>query len=353
MDSFDNSKIIRTKNFLYTKFTDTNNIVTKKYFGIPFRYARGEYYRDFVYFLNYLKPCLNINTDEILRDFEKKSNKSKTSAKEYLKDLDKMKKIVEGINPSELPKADGDLRNFQMEELNFAKTLIQDIEKETNIKPFMDDGTLLGAVRHKGFIPWDDDLDFSVMRKDYIKLEEYFKKKYRWIDTYDMTNSHFSKKIRQILEKYPNEIICLKKPTAMKCYILKSGKVLACDFFALDYYSDEHNATTIQKYVNSIKSQFCGLKTIGDYFDLYKKLTENNKNIVEESNTIQVGMDNFDFHEYSIKGIRRKEDIFPLRKMTFEDTEFYAPNNPDEYLKTIYNFYNKIPADVHFAKHKE
>ena len=39
-----------------------------------------------------------------------------------------------------------------------------------NVKYFMIAGTLLGAVRHKGFIPWDDDMDFAIMRKDFSKF---------------------------------------------------------------------------------------------------------------------------------------------------------------------------------------
>lgn len=56
-------------------------------------------------------------------------------------------------------------------QMNLARQLL-DVCKKHNLKIWAAGGTLLGAVRHKGFIPWDDDMDFCMMREDFNKLNE-------------------------------------------------------------------------------------------------------------------------------------------------------------------------------------
>lgn len=61
------------------------------------------------------------------------------------------------------------LRKVQLAQLEIFKQ-VQKIAKKHGITVFLAYGTLLGAVRHKGFIPWDDDLDLFVLRHEYDRL---------------------------------------------------------------------------------------------------------------------------------------------------------------------------------------
>lgn len=64
-------------------------------------------------------------------------------------------------------------RDIQLKTLDIL-LVVDKIAKELNLKYVLAWGTLIGAIRHKGFIPWDDDLDIMMPRKDYDKLQEYF-----------------------------------------------------------------------------------------------------------------------------------------------------------------------------------
>lgn len=66
-----------------------------------------------------------------------------------------------------------ELRQKQMEVLDYVSSFCD----QQGIRYWIEGGTLLGAIRHKGYIPWDDDIDIAMLRKDYDWFRKAFPEK--------------------------------------------------------------------------------------------------------------------------------------------------------------------------------
>lgn len=229
----------------------------------------------------------------------------------------------ENTDITQIPKADGILRQLQLAELTLVKA-VDDVCTKNNLEYWLDWGTLLGAYRHKGFIPWDDDVDMAMMRDDLEKFVEIFNDKVENKDIY--------------CEPYVDK----HNPTKYFLKIRhKKISQIAVDIFVMDYYHKKLNLkqkTQMSKYLHtlrkiislkknfhfSVEQQYARLK------DLTKKFILNNREVkLENTPDVYFGLD-FP-HNYK-RGFLDYDEIFPLKRVQFENAQFLVPNKDFEVL---------------------
>ncbi len=221
---------------------------------------------------------------------------------------------------------------------------------ENDITYFISYGTLLGAVRHKGYIPWDDDIDIVMPRPDYEKFKLLYnakQEKYCFI-TNDL-NENFMYTYAKVSDMNTQLIENVK---------FKSDIGVNIDIFPLDGIDDDLKILKRQQKLGVLQ----GYLQISNTY-LRKKLTFVGMlfyNIIfnkfVENRTIKSMMKNALKHNYEksskitqlstggLCNIPLDKNIF-LEKclLDFEGFKFYAPKKYDEYLKSIYGDYMKLP----------
>ena len=257
------------------------------------------------------------------------------------------------------------LKRLQQTQTDILKDFIEVCNKY-QLDYFMLGGTGIGVVRHQGFIPWDDDIDVAMPRKDYDKFMNIIDK--------EMGQKY---KILTPLKdkKYACNVTHLqKKGTKFVPYVSKDMECDLCidiDIFPLDYMPDDKKKRRRQLkktwFLNkliflcgtakpiipldgiekNIAQCICavahwGLKIAHIspsflYKLLVKECTRYNNQETRYMNAFEVTM--------SDRAYISKDELYPLVEMPFEDLMVKMPNQYDTYLRRLFGDYMKLPPE--------
>ncbi|AQW81939.1 phosphorylcholine transferase [Campylobacter pinnipediorum subsp. pinnipediorum] len=237
---------------------------------------------------------------------------------------------------------------------------IHDICIKNDIKYSLAYGTLIGAVRHKGFIPWDDDFDIFLTRENYEKLLKLLEKSedYFIID-YNKDDDYYLYFAKLCSKKYKGEQIDKTIP------IIKNFGVFI-DIFPLDYRDEENPKMQLSKIKNYkrqlLLSSFLNYNKTGKKHTTYLKAVTNfprflyHKFIIKRCNIIQklyeeetkynskktkfIGVCTGDMRE-----IYDSEDFEEYTYCDFENRKYMIIKHFDPVLKITYGDYNKLPPE--------
>lgn len=251
------------------------------------------------------------------------------------------------------------LRQVQLTQLEIAKE-IKRVCDSNNIRYWLDSGTLLGAVRHKGFIPWDDDLDIGMWREDYERFMSLAPQK---------LSSQFYLQNWETDKNYGLPFAKVRKKGTI--YIENKAKNshanngIYVDIFPYDNFGDDYEKQgkpiKIIKLLlqNKAKVQVWHENSSINYKKLFQHLPfalaapffDRNK-LIKKYEELATKYNNETCDYYFPQGISNYGKwLIPVPAMKelidlkFEDTTFKAPSGFDAYLKNAYGDYMKLPPE--------
>ncbi|MBO7302436.1 MAG: LicD family protein [Bacteroidaceae bacterium] len=249
-------------------------------------------------------------------------------------------------------------------DINECHTILLDIAKEfhricieNNIPYYMLGGTMLGAVRHKGFIPWDDDMDFGIPREHYIRFKEVckteLKEPYRFI--HEDNSNYAVTGVGKIMDCRTElrETFSVDSDEKLGLYI---------DIFPLDETDDNIGRFSFNAMMRAtFKLQKLFVVNPNDRKGAIKWIAKIVKAIVPLKKTTLIKYinrkclkrdasinKNMIFNIYGAWGFKEliPKEVFSSPVLyQFEDTELYGVANYDEYLKALYSNYMQLPPE--------
>lgn len=231
---------------------------------------------------------------------------------------------------------------------------------ENNITWFIDSGTRLGAMRHQGFIPWDDDIDVGLPRKDYERLLALSKDGFP--EGYSIHTSEDDGYTSLFAKMYKDETVFATDITEEA----GGSQGIYIDIFPYDYLHNdvkyrvkqERKCANYQKmmhlyYLSNIKVPHAGalgkleklLCHVGHF--LIKPFADPHR-IQERFNLeAQVGSEDSNILEcLSFAGYApsiMKETLLPVSELEFEGLRVPAPHDPVRYLELMYGDWTVLP----------
>lgn len=263
------------------------------------------------------------------------------------------------------------LRQLQLVELEMLKEIIK-ICDENNIRYYLMGGTLLGAVRHKGFIPWDDDIDIGMPRADYERFLQLVHEK--TIKNYRLDHYYYCKESLIYIARLENEDFKIVDKSAE----VEKTRNAWVDIFPLDGMPNNRLIKQIHKisllysrlvFKYSIFSKFVNQRTkgrplhekvlikLGQLLNIESKLSKDkclnklDKKLKRYSYDESKYVVNF-MGAYKFREMFSKKIYDEVEKYSFENLELTGPKNYDFVLKQLYGDYMKEPEDKnhHFTE---